>query len=647
MTRGRLALIVVLALVAVASAGEDSPPTPAEAPDLVRDLADPDPAVRLRAAERLAVLGPDAAPAVDALWLAVRCDEEAVRNAALRAMMVLGEPAAKPLARWLEDPARRRTFEAELVPTAGPRVVPLLLALTEDDSWYVRACALGCLARELPAEEHRPRLLALLEDPAAAARLASVRVLYESKMDGPEVFEALLARRKDPHALVRQAALSTIGSLSRPAGPRQAHLLEATRDPNATIRHTALWFLRTRGEGEEVLTAFRRGLKEESTGTLCALALAERRQFDGGVPRALVTGLAKTGRRLVKPAFQWHAMEFGGRGARRRLGFWAPKLRPPSAEEISTSLLAAGKNADGAVVSELEAKDVHRRINAIWLMGRIGGLDTPLEFALSDASREVRLLAAIELAKSGKNLKYVPDALVRALHWSREEGENPYHGKDAPPYAIRWQKDVDAAVASLGAVVARPLALVIAEDASKGHYSDPWIYRMVVKLGPKAKAVTPSLVKSWRRSEQPSGLGHFDWDDIREARAEALRAIGPAAKPLIEAYLESKDETTREAAGKMLALLAEARVTVRIATEDTGEARPARVTIRVLDKAREVRGRHTGPVDPDGIRFLLPPGWYRIEVKAEGFTQNDPMILDLAPDERERDVTITLWPGER
>ncbi len=559
MTRCLIALLLLALPFGAAPAEEAAPPTPADVPDLIRDLGDPYSGVRIRAATRLGQLGPDAAPAVDALWRAIRSDVEPVREAALRALLALGEAAAKPLATWLEDPAHRVRFEGVLVKEAGRPIVPLLFALTRDESWYVRTSALAGLSRVLPGNERMPEVLALLDDSSAAVRLAALRVVFATKAEGDEVFSALLARWKDPHVLVRQAVLSVIGAMSEPADRRRDLLLEAARDADTSHRHAALYFLRERGEGDAVLAAFRRGLRDDSTRSLCALALAEREQWEDGVAAGLVAGLSAADRHrwLMGEPFRWfsrHSLRARGRGA--RLPLWARDLRPVSIDGISAALRTAGKRAAASLIAEMKAKEPRRKVNAIWLLDRIGGYEPFIATAFVDEAREVRLLAAILLAKKRHDLKYTPGVLVRSLHWRRTEGENPYTQEDRPPYAIYWQKEVDAAFESLGSLAASPLAMVLAEDAAKGHFSDPWLYRAVVTLGPDAKAVVPALVESWRYAKEPGGI-HPDRESASDLRRKALRAIGAGAAPVIEGRLESTDEGLREAAKEMLAVLAE------------------------------------------------------------------------------------------
>ena len=53
---------------------------------LVAALSDPEAVVRLAAAQALGLIGPPAKPAVQPLWRLIRDPDEAVREAALRAI---------------------------------------------------------------------------------------------------------------------------------------------------------------------------------------------------------------------------------------------------------------------------------------------------------------------------------------------------------------------------------------------------------------------------------------------------------------------------------------------------------------------------------------------------------------------------------
>ena len=69
--------------------------------ELVRGLANPLPAGRVRAARELAKLGPAAAGALPALTAAVEDGDQAVREAAVQAFAALGPTAVAPLVQFL------------------------------------------------------------------------------------------------------------------------------------------------------------------------------------------------------------------------------------------------------------------------------------------------------------------------------------------------------------------------------------------------------------------------------------------------------------------------------------------------------------------------------------------------------------------
>jgi HEAT repeat protein len=80
----------------VAAAAETALPRlgPAAIPEVVEGLSDPDEIVRLRAVEVLAQLGPDAAPAIPALAAALEDSEAIVRERAAAALGAIGPSAA-------------------------------------------------------------------------------------------------------------------------------------------------------------------------------------------------------------------------------------------------------------------------------------------------------------------------------------------------------------------------------------------------------------------------------------------------------------------------------------------------------------------------------------------------------------------------
>jgi HEAT repeat protein len=168
-----MALVLAIAGGWPAGAGEPAQPDGEEARKteaLIKQLADPAAEERQKAAEALGKLGLKAKPAVSALIVAIGDEEKDVRSAAFDALIAIGPRAASDLIKALRDPDenRRKNAQAVLFNYNGniPHVVSELIAMLDDKSpWVRKICAelLGSVGYR--AQDARPKLAAMLDDP--------------------------------------------------------------------------------------------------------------------------------------------------------------------------------------------------------------------------------------------------------------------------------------------------------------------------------------------------------------------------------------------------------------------------------------------------------------------------------------------------
>jgi HEAT repeat protein len=223
---------------AAPSAGGDPAPGGDDAPSLdalLRALADPDPAIRDRAARALGDRrDPRAVPALAAamaggrggrgvVWALTQFDDPALEAALVAA---LAEP----------DATARALAAGRLADVGGSDAVPALLAALDDDDDHVReevARALGLLAD--PAA-FRPLIAAVRDDPGAHVREEAATAVGALGADDPAAVAVLVDALSDGHVAVRRAAAE---ALARMGPAAQARLRALASGPRSDARDAA------------------------------------------------------------------------------------------------------------------------------------------------------------------------------------------------------------------------------------------------------------------------------------------------------------------------------------------------------------------------------------------------------------------------
>jgi len=184
-------------------------------PNILRNLTNPDPQVRLLAVEILENLGPDARPQIPPLVGRLADPNLFVRWAASRA---LGRINGDPL----------------------PGEIEALARLVTDCDLSVRLSAASTLESFGPqAGAAVPDLVAAVNSGDAEFRVAVLQALGAIRKDGPRAVPAMARELKNPDRRVRRAAALAIRAYGADAAYAEDALRQALRDVDADVRRFA------------------------------------------------------------------------------------------------------------------------------------------------------------------------------------------------------------------------------------------------------------------------------------------------------------------------------------------------------------------------------------------------------------------------
>jgi HEAT repeat protein len=186
-------------------------------PELKKLVADPNRALRTRAALALWRIGGDARPAVAVLTANLRDGDLSMRREALLALGQLGTeavPAANAIVELLDDSDVAVRSQAGTALTRMARAcLPAVLRALQSKEVRLRRNAAGLLAGSLGyalLPEHLPPLAARLKDEDLAVRVDCARLLWIQGQADKAVVTALLAGVQSPDATLRSNVLSNL-----------------------------------------------------------------------------------------------------------------------------------------------------------------------------------------------------------------------------------------------------------------------------------------------------------------------------------------------------------------------------------------------------------------------------------------------------
>ncbi len=410
MTRHLLSLAWALALVCIPSS---LPAQQVRFDDVIRNLRNPDPKVRLasvqllhesRYPEAIVPMAPLINDSMDQIQL------EAIW-AELSFFLAHDLPAKKRLGFVVEVRNPGQAAAAfEMGPLAveprpaPPEVIDALLKAIDDDNPKVRIEAIytiGTIARAPFSESHAAQLIKALDHYDPGIRAAAARVA--GRLDVKSAGEALIKGVNDSQAPVRYAAMRALGAL----GERQA--IQALTEQ--------LKFY-VKGEGAWSALDGLAHLADPSSVPLFKSRLADRDPF---LRRAAAEGLGRSGDTSEVPAMEIGAGNDTSDMVRAAMGFALQKLgrnyiprlveflnSDKTAPQVADYLLELGPAVAPTLMSHLQDPSPAIRANVATILGAIGSdaTVTALQPLTSDQDRAVAQAAtrAIDRIKttSGK-----------------------------------------------------------------------------------------------------------------------------------------------------------------------------------------------------------------------------------------------------
>ena len=555
---------------------------------LAARLGDQDAGVQTGAAESLIRIGAVAAPP-----LARLLDDMARREPAGEVLIRIGEGAVDSLIRALNEEALRQPAASVLIRIGSPAAGPLVRALRDPGVGQAAAEILGTIG-----EFSVGALIEALGDDDAAIRRGAVAVLIGL---GDAAIGPLIGALGHPGDAVRLEAVDTLIRIGRPAIPA---LTEALLDERYHIRLGAAEALGRIG-----------WVPETGPKTIVYLIAKEQwasvAEYGADAVEPLIRTLSDTDTAIQMGAAQTLGM-IGAPAVMRLLD----ELRDGSEDgrrKAVEALKLVGEAAVAPLIDALQDRDWHIRLGAAQALVGIGDpAIEPLIRSLCEGSSGIKMGAAATLGKIGNPaaIKPLTDTLlhedwrvgrvvVRALGMMGAPAVDPLlgvleKGDDAA------RKGAVAALVLIGEPAGRllPGALAAghfrvragAADAldrlgwSPGPGEETALYLIakerwsdLVRMGPLAVEPLVQVLDDHddsirRRAAKALGevrdpravpalmpLLHDDFYSIRREAAAALVAIGaPAAEAVISA-LGDRDSDIRRRAADVLALIGDTR----------------------------------------------------------------------------------------
>jgi len=226
---------------------------------LIGNLSDPDPGIRTWAANYLAELGTDAAPAVPAL-ISVLGDKEP--NVRYRAVIALGKAGSSSVAidaliREIGDSSKDIRYEAisalgNIGEAAALATEPLLKCLDSPDHAMISNAGIALQKIRPKAAVVMPTVMRLLRDGNYTQKVAALNIAdgvdggpsaLDDEKTGPRTFNVLVQLLSDKSPVIREKALVALQSMWLPesATRQQLSAISATlHDPEEDIRLAAV-----------------------------------------------------------------------------------------------------------------------------------------------------------------------------------------------------------------------------------------------------------------------------------------------------------------------------------------------------------------------------------------------------------------------
>ncbi len=476
--------------------------------ELIAALGDQDFQARIKAVYHLGYIGPKARPAVPALVRAL--DEERLRESVLHSLGNIGVGADEAIPALIKAIAEYapacRWIAAESLAKIGDAAVPALKKAAGSEEIYLRIWGNAALAKQQGTDSPSLRYLAQLmksaDERTTGEAVSALTMLGPiSKPLVPDLIEAL-----KNSVVPRKKIASALARIGKDAGPAVPELTKMLQDTDLGTRADAIYALSMIG-GPDIAPAV-------------PMLIRALRTHD-----TLHTAMASNVRNKAATA----------------LGSVGPDARP----------------AIPALVIALDDKDEFVRANSAKAIGDIDPTDLravpALLEAMKDESGRVRVAAAQTLLKIGPVNKKVILAFIEAAddNWKNVSNAcdtfftflGPQHSYVIPDLIEmlktpneRTQSMACRALGNMGeaAAPAVPHIIEILKNAKNPRFGlEAYASGVLRKLGPKAKAAVPELIKMLGDKHK------------RFSAASVLEAIGPQACEAIPALQDCLGDKSR------------------------------------------------------------------------------------------------------
>jgi HEAT repeat protein len=487
-------------LVAMDSLGLLGEKAAAAVPTLVTALKDPSAAVRSHAAQALGAIGAPAKPAVPELATLIADPDKVVRREAVEAIGRIhpGADVSVPLLTKLIENADPQTRHAAITTLAeqGQAAVPLLIkALAQKQAAYWACLVLARIGPD--AKEAVPALTALIDDQRPEVRREAILALAEIGDAAAPAIPRILKALDDPHA--KTAAVFALGQFRKATGNAEAKIRQNVDSSDQVLDAVSLWALARLHPDDKKLIA-------QTTQRLCETLKSENPRARQAAARAL--GSLKPGVEIVLPAM-------------------VKAFQGASEETIHDALDTLASFGSAAVPELIGALRFERaRPYVVVLLGQQGAAAKPAVGALikllDDDNTDVRREAVLALGRIGPDARAAVPALIRRF-------TECFEREGADCYGVTY------ALGRIGSHEAVPVLLkaIEGQDESLAMFG-AWALAQIEPKDPATAAKTlPLLVRGLHNPEAK----------FRRGAAEALKQLGPAAKPAVpELQKALKDE---------------------------------------------------------------------------------------------------------
>ena len=486
--------------------------------------SDSDPQVRIALLGALQKIGVEPGDAVPLLVAGITDDHEALRHAAINALVLLrggrdrSLAALTPLLKDENTTTRQRAARAlgRMGPGAAPAVPALIEAARTSPADGTIANALAEIGPEV-----LPAVLAALQNASAPD---AERLLGLLRGFGNPAIPVLLEALKNSSPPVRAAAAKALGGMGRDAKRAAEPLFALASDPEAPVRAAALRALVPLGAGSEKLKP---------------LLDAALRDPAPEVRRAAAAGLAGSG----------GANGLGAAVLVNLLDDENPATRRSALEGLG-GMGAAASSALPAVIERLTDPDL--QIPAITALGKIGPTASPAVPHLIELAKSGPVTTRVAALAALTGISRAASAALPVVHDALKDGDIEVRAA-AIPALVAVESDESKTIATLVKAVSdedgrvrRPAAAALAKFRERARAATPGLITMLERDTDRGVALlslkvigvrsVPDLLRALSMKEPP----------VRVFACDQLAALGPEAKEAIPRLKELASEQPQE-----------------------------------------------------------------------------------------------------